>query len=128
MILGRQTGSLCNAMMESRTFVEPVVGMGATLLAWTDRYPATVVEWDAKKQEVLLFEDKATAIGSVAFTENQSWAYEFDAKGNSYRFKFKNGRWRQMSIGENGKYRLMPKGTGHGLMLGERDKYYDPCF
>lgn len=128
MKLGTQTGSLCNAMMETTSYLEPVPGMGATILAWTDRYPATVLEFDAKRKVVTLLEDKAHAIGQVAFTEDQRWSYEFDPKGAVYKFRYKDGRWRGMQRNFDGRWVLCPKGQGHGLSLGEREKYYDPCF
>lgn len=38
------TGSLINNLMGATVPVEPEIGMGATRLGYTDRYPYTVVE------------------------------------------------------------------------------------
>jgi primosomal protein N' len=46
MKLGAQTASLTNHLQSRATIgqPEPTVGMGATLLGWTDRYAGTIVE------------------------------------------------------------------------------------
>mgnify|MGYP001576962564 CR=1 FL=1 len=38
---GTQTGSLINHLMSGSKGAEPEVGMGATILGWSDRHPAT---------------------------------------------------------------------------------------
>lgn len=43
MKLGRETGSLINHLLSHSKEPAPAVGMGATILGWSDRHPATVV-------------------------------------------------------------------------------------
>ncbi len=44
MKLGTQTGSMTNHLMSNVKSMEPMVGMGATVLMWTDRHACTIIE------------------------------------------------------------------------------------
>lgn len=136
MKLGTQTGSVINNLHSRATIGQPtpVVGMGATLLGWTDRHPATLVEvtefagskvW---KWEVAVTEDdfKVTA-GSQ---HDGSAAYDFTPATDGYReiFRFnrKTGEWvHGYNNRDTGRFCAS---RGKGLRIGERDKYHDPSF
>ena len=128
MKLGSETGSLVNHL-ESRMVIgapEPEVGMGATMLGWTDRYPGTVIAWDGK---VLTVQgDTATRTDSNGMSESQEYDYTPDPSGSLTRFKRdRQGMWREVHTSEKGRL-VFCEGGGNGLILGRREKYYDFSF
>lgn len=128
MKLGRQTVNLISAYQAGAKQVAPVVGMGATVCHWTDRHAGTVLWFDQMKQIVCIRRDKATCQDREL---NLGWKYEPDPKGSQYRFKFKDGVWRQLEQNywtESTRWTMCKKGSGSGLILGIRDEYYDPAF
>lgn len=130
MKLGSQTGSITNHVLSRATIGQPVpeVGMGATILAWTDRYPATIVEVQVIKGRtyVIVQEDDAKMIsgdyynpGEYEFTRNprasfQAWRSTKDGFWEGTVFNVRTKRWN--------------KSEGNGLRIGDRDKYIDPSF
>ena len=107
---------------------EPVVGMGATFLHYSDRFPGTVTE---------VFKiGKATAIrvagdsfrvlrgsiqdGSAEYGISPDW----DATGGVWKFDGK--RW--VSVRKNPKTGRWKKTYSGNLRIGSRDVYYDPHF
>ena len=126
MHLGKQTGNVFNHLMSRDIFREPVVGEGATVLMWSDRHAATVIEWDAKRQIVSVQEDKATLVGGHPQTDQQEYSYAANPKAEIQQFKWKDG-WRQLER-QGDKMKLTKKGTGRGLLVGHRDEYYDHTF
>lgn len=106
----------------------PVVGDGATVTAWSDRYAGTVVSFDGKYCSVQC--DKATRIDKNGMSDAQEYAYEADPTGYIYTFRQDaNGVWRAVYKNENGRMVYSGKrGDGYGLMIGVRDRYYDFSF
>lgn len=104
----------------SKSGVTPVVGMGATVLMLSDRNPATIVEVSKNLRKVTVQDDHhAVVSGSVM---DGSAEYTFSPNPNASREVYtlrKNGRY--VREGESMK-------NGTGLRIGERDRYYDPCF
>ena len=128
---GTQTGSLMNHLYSRMTNgqPEPVVGMGATLLGWTDRDPATIVEVTKTKSGALVIgvqEDKAKRIDNNGFSESQEYEYSANPEAGIDYFRFDEGKgWR--GVRKNEKGRLVLTGGG-GLRIGEREKYHDFSF
>ena len=128
---GTQTGSLVNHLYSRMTKgqPEPVVGMGATLLGWTDRHPATVVEvTKSKKGEwiITVQEDNAQRTDNNGFSESQSYEYTANPDGHKSMFRYEDGKgWRE--VRKNPKGRLVLTGGG-GVRIGEREKYHDFSF
>lgn len=135
MKLGTQTSSLVNHLQSRGVIGEPapVVGMGATILRWSDRDAATIVSVDANPKSKaysciieVVADDYKVVSGS---THDGSAKFEFtpakDGRKYIYRKNAKTGMWESAykSIVNN---RLL-KGEG-GLRIGERDKYVDPSF
>lgn len=56
MRLGTQTGSVTNHILSRATIgqPEPTVGMGATLLGWTDRHACTIVEVSMERDRIVV--------------------------------------------------------------------------
>ena len=128
MKLGTDTGSLVNHMMSMTGDHAIYVGAPATLLSWTDRHPATVVEVITKGKSlyVIVQADSWTRIDNNGISENQSYLYGRDHNGYKSTFKWANSRWRQVVLNEESKrYNLL--GVG-GLSIGHREKYEDPSF
>ena len=108
---GTQTGSLVNHLMSQDTPIAPEIGMGATILSWTDRNAGTIVKITPKQIHVQ--EDNAERTDSNGMSECQDYAFTPNPKGKITIFRLtKNG------------YR----GDGKGLLIGTRDKYYDYSF
>lgn len=132
MKLGTQTASVINNIM-SREVIgqpEPFVGMGATLLGWTDRYPATIVQVCKNKAgaivEIQVQEDNAVRIDSNGMSESQEYEFTPNPNGACSRYKMdRKGMWREIRMGDKG--RMVFTG-GRGLKIGVRGKYYDFSF
>jgi hypothetical protein len=117
--MSNHTGSLVNHIMGGSQ-PTPEVGMGATMLGWTDRSPATIIAVSASGKRVTVREDKATRTDSNGMSDAQSYTYEPDDNGveRAYTLR-KNGRWVQ--VGQSAK-------GGARLSIGSRSKYHDYSF
>lgn len=126
MKFGSETGSLVNHMMSLGSAPEVTIGMGATLLSWTDRDAATVVSYDAKRQIVGVQQDDAKRTDTNGISEAQE--YEFTPNPNAYISYFKFGRkgWNRVRFNEETK-RWVKTGSG-GLSVGVRSKFHDFSF
>lgn len=128
MKLGKQTANLMSHLQCSAPQPLPVTGQGATVCHWTDRSACTVLWYDPAKHTVCVQRDLAEAQDRDL---NLGWRYSPDPRGTEYRFKLKDGRWRQMEYWSWAKkpgWRLCRRGSGAGLILGVRDEHYDPAF
>ena len=128
---GRDTGSLTNHLYSRMTknMPEPVVGMGATLLSWTDREAATIVQVVKLKNGgwiVAVTEDTAKRIDSNGFSESQEYEYTSNPDGARTCFRYEDGKgWRQVRETDKGRWKLT---GGKGLLIGAREKYHDFSF
>lgn len=134
MKLGTQTNSLVNHLQARGVIGQPkaTVGMGVTLLGWTDRDAGTitkVTEIGGSKRVACYIEviqDKATMVSGSAATECQEYGYAA-GDGQPYTFRqLHDGTWEEVRLNAlTGKY---AKTNGKSLRIGERDKYRDPSF
>lgn len=117
-----QYGSMTNYLSDRPAGFEPEVGMGATILMWSDRRPATIVEVIRFKtgaqagqvKAVVIQEDDATRIDSNGMSDAQSYTYEPQPAAAKETFpKRKDGRFAS---------------SGVSLRIGSREKYYDYSF
>ena len=124
---GTQTGSLVNHIYSRMTIgaPEPTVGMGVTMLSWTDRHAGTIVEVNTKKRYIAVTEDQTKRIDNNGISESQEYEYTavMDGYRNYYR-KDRKGQWRRCYHNNNGRIVF---GTG-GLIIGRRESYYDFSF
>ena len=127
MKLGTETGSVINHLQSRMVNGAPTphVGMAATRLGWTDRYPATVIAWDGKILSVQ--DDTWKRLDSNGFSESQEYEYtpNRDVSFSYYRVNRK-GLWEEVSL--NSATGRWNKTGGQGLFLGNRERYWDPCF
>ena len=121
--LGTQTNSLTNHLL-SQNSDEPAVGMGATLLHWTDRTACTVIAYDGSV--VTLQEDSAARVDGRGMSDQQDYAFTANPDGviHYYR-KNRNGCWVRVVANETGR---LVQADGAGLTIGRRDHYHDFSF
>jgi hypothetical protein len=129
--MSQQFGSLTNHLDAAGVIGQPTptVGMGATILHWSDRDPATIVKVENLGKAILLTVqvDKYERTDGNGMSECQSYKFSPNPEGALYTFKqAKNGRWQQVSLNpETGRWNVA---KGLGLRIGERDRYYDFSF
>lgn len=124
MKLGTETNSVINSLQARGTIGQPkpVVGMGATLLLWTDRHAATIVSVEeiggGKRYRWVIGvqRDRDTLTGFERNPE-ASIALYASAPGD--------GPWKRVERNAKGRLVLAP---GIGLRIGEREEYRDPSF
>lgn len=115
-----RTGSLVNHLMGESTSPEPAVGLGATILYWSDRHPATVVEVSKSGKAITVQEDNAKRTDNNGLSESQEYEYSENPNGRKMVFSLrKNGAW----VEKNSSMQ-----NGVRLLLGSRNKYYDYSF
>ena len=115
-----QYGSLFNGLMANSKQPAPEVGMGATMLMWSDRHAATILEVTDNGKSLTVQRDKAIRTDEHGMSDSQSYRYESDPEGAVHTFTLrKNGRW--VRKGE-------PIRDGMGLIVGHRQEYYDFSF
>lgn len=128
--LGTQTASVINHIMSRSTKgqPDPVVGMGATILHWTDRDAGTITKVFTIGKDVAIEvqEDKATRTDKNGMSEMQDYAYEANPDGARSTWRFRNGAWKAVRYSEDTKrWRQI---DGSGLQIGVRRKYHDFSF
>jgi hypothetical protein len=97
----------------------PVVGMGVTQQAGSDRYPFTIIEV-VNDKTIIIQEDNAELVEGGAYSEHQVYEYSPNPEGDKVTLTLrKYGNWRQK--GE-------PLHGGTHYFVGRRSKYLDPCF
>ena len=129
-----KTNSLINSIYNRSTIgaPKPEVGMGATMTGCTDRYPGTVVsvedpgsklyQWVVEVQS-----DDYLVIAGSAYDGSATYAFTENLKGGKYLFGFnlKTSKWCELY--RNKETGRLCRSDGRGLILGFRERYYDPC-
>lgn len=111
-------GSLINRAMEKSKQKTPEVGMGATILGYTDRNACTIISVEPKR--ITVQRDNAIRTDENGMSEIQR--YDINPNPNGVKSVFtlrKNGRWVRETESSNG---------GTYLLIGERQEYYDFSF
>ena len=133
MKLGTQTGSLVNHLHSRATIgqPEPKVGMGVTMLCWTDRHPGTIfrVFTLGKKNPATCVEvrsDKYQRTDANGMSESQDYTYTTTPSGaKSFYRQEADGSWQEVRENESKRW---VKAGGKGLVIGKREKYHDFSF
>jgi hypothetical protein len=95
------------------------VGVGATILYWTDRVAGTVVSVSRNGREIVVQEDTAIRTDPNGMSDAQSYRYEANPDGITRTFTLRrNGRW--ILKGESLR--------GTAAKLGFRRHYHDYSF
>jgi len=129
MKLGSKTGSVVNHLRSRQTIgqPEPVVGMGATILLWSDRHAATVtyVFIERKLTCVQVRQDDAKVISGSTHDGSAVYEYTSNKAGSPSIFRREaSGEW--VEVRPNWVTGRWNKVKGHGLHIGEREEYRDP--
>lgn len=124
-------GSLTNHIMARATNGQPkpTVGMGATILRYTDRDAGTIIQaYEIKGgYDVIVQEDSAKRADSNGMSDCQTYEYTPDPKGRKTSFRFTPAKgWREVHTKANGRVCLVPGGAR--LTIGTRRKYFDYSF
>jgi len=129
MKLGTQTASITNHILSRSIIGQPVSvdGMGVTVLCWTDRHAATIINVTKLASTVIYVrEDKATRTDKNGMSESQSYEYRPNPAGWLYTFRQRrDGSWEQVVVNTKTGRLNKVEGGGHGLRIGERDEYHD---
>ena len=114
MKLGRDTGSLMNHLMAdgSALALKPEVGMGATVLMWSDRHAGTIVK--VTPRTITVQRDFARRTDSNGMSEVQRYEYSQNPQGLVEVFRLTKRGWRNR--------------CGNGLQIGIRSQYHDYSF
>lgn len=130
MRLGSETGSMVNHLQSRMVKGQPTpeVGMGATLLSWTDRNPGTIikVETIGKFLYVHVQDDLYKRTDNHGMSEDQDYEYTPNPNGPVRVFRIKEGGMWQ-AVYKNPDTGRWVKGSG-GLFIGKRERYYDFSF
>jgi hypothetical protein len=106
--------SIWNYVTLTEQFATPVIGMGATLLGWSDRYAYTVIAMSKSGKTITLQEDDATRTDTNGMSESQQYDYVRNLRGRIIKaFRTKSHGWRHKRM---------------KVLLGVRDSYYDYSF
>jgi len=133
MKLGTHTGNVFNHLDSRAVRGEPApyVGMGATMLQWTDRHAATITKVfkHGKTTYVIVTRDTATRTDKNGMSESQEYTYSSNLNGTEHIFKKnpKTGFWKEVRF-NNATKRYVQMSHGTGLKIGVRDEYYDYSF
>jgi hypothetical protein len=134
--LGTQTGSVINHLHARATIGQPtpVVGMGATILLWTDRCAGTIIEvkelatstrW---QHEIRVQRDRSKVVAGSGHDGSAVYSFEPNPNGpvEIFRSRRDGGQW--VACRTNDKGNVVVQNSGHGLRIGEREEYRDPSF
>lgn len=107
-------GSMTNLIMNSIKPEHPQVGMGCTVLSWTDRHPATIIKVSPSGKTFQFTYDLYRRTDTNGWSEVQEYEYisNPDASPHTARLT-KSGRY---------------KCKGQTVLVGTRERYYDPHF
>jgi hypothetical protein len=128
MKLGTETGSMTNHILSRSVIGQPTpeVGMGVTVLGWTDRYAGTIVAMEGPGI-IHVRLDRAERTDHNGMSESQVYRYTPDPNGTAYTFRMKKGgMWENVT--RNPRTNRYNKLGGYGLRIGERAAYHDFSF
>lgn len=131
-----QTNSLINSLYNRSTKNAPApkVGMGATMTGWTDRYPGTVIkvtEFGGSARwlyEIEVRDDVYKVVKGSCQDGSAEYAYSPSENGAVTKFAYDKKAEKWTEVVRNSKTGKLNKRDGKGLILGFRERYYDPSF
>jgi uncharacterized membrane protein YvbJ len=111
-----QAGSFENQVMAQSKQAVPKVGMGATILMYTDQHACTIIDVSKSGKRIVVQKDNAKRIDDNGASEDQSYTFSPNANGSKHIFSLrKTGEW------------IEAKGCVH-LYIGTRKHYHDYSF
>ena len=109
-----QNGSLINQVLADTTPIIPKVGEGATILSWSDRRPATVIEVSADGKSIRIQECAYTRMDKNYESESQDYTYTDDPQGPIHHVSLTKDGWKI--------------DKGNKVVVGKRERYFDYSF
>ena len=106
---------------------QPTVGMGVTILSYSDRAPGTIVEIGLVGRELLIVvqEDGWKCVQGSPHDGSAEYDY-FPKIGNPRMFfRLRNGAWERIYKTDRNRWKILQRG---GISIGQRNRYYDPSF
>jgi hypothetical protein len=110
----REYGSFQNMAMANTPPAVPSVGDGATLLSWTDRFPATVVFVSPSGKTIHLQEDIAIRTDENGMSECQAYKFEPNKEATIQVARLTRKGWKIVK--------------GSAVLVGHRSRYHDYSF
>lgn len=110
----RQSGQVDNFINYKQP--KPEIGMGVTILHYTDRSAATIVGISKGGKRIILQSDIATRVDNNGMSESQKYEYSPNTGGKKF----------QASLRKDGQWRL--SNDGRKVNLGLREAYHDYSF
>src|SRR5688572_24121166 len=106
MKLGTQTASMTNHILSRATVGQPkpVVGMGATVLCWTDRHAATITKVETRPGKlggvfITVQRDRAKRTDKNGFSESQQYEYAPDPNVPTLTYRrLASGQWQRVEL------------------------------
>jgi hypothetical protein len=93
--------------------------MGVTMVSWTDRHPATIIEVSKSGKKITIQEDISIRTDNNGMSDAQSYTFERDPNGYTAEYSLrKNGRWVLVGSSQD----------GSSVLVGHRSRYYDYSF
>jgi hypothetical protein len=110
-------GSSVNLFASNSKSKTPEIGMGGTVLMWSDRHAVTVTRINTDKK-ITVTRDIVKRVDTNGMSESQIYEYTPDPTHRiTYTFTLrKDGRWKELG------------GTNPILILGHKEEYYDYSF
>lgn len=106
-------GSLQNLLIASSNSNKPKVGMGATIVLWTDRKAYTIIEVSKSGKSIVIQRDEAIRKDSFGMSDSQKYEFRSDSNGVTESVRSYKGKWKSR-IGK--------------VIVGIREEYYDYSF
>jgi len=118
MQLGKDTASIVNWIQGNSISIKPQVGMGATLLMWSDRHPYTIHKISEDNKKLWASLDNYKRIDNNGFSEIQDYEYWNENEKNP-------DRWQLFTFRKDNRWHQGTKLSGTVLSIGHREEYYD---
>lgn len=118
MKLGTDTGSLINHIQANNVLTTPEVGMGATILGWTDRHACTIVAVHLAGKRIAVTRDIAHRVDKNGMSEVQEYEYTTNPEA----------AWQYFTLRKGGEYIAQGSRSGSRLSIGRRSHYHDFSF
>jgi hypothetical protein len=108
----------------------PTIGMGATILLWSDRHAATIVKAETiGKTRIVTTRDDTVRV-TAGSTHDGSAVYSYTqnpiGRRRSFRAVGPDGAWQEVTFNEETQRWSRVRGGGAGLRIGAREEYRDP--
>lgn len=107
-------GSGTNQIMDRIAPQKPEVGMGCTILHWSDRSPATIVRVSPSSKTFEFTYDEYRRTDDNGMSDWQT--YEYTPRPDGVRYTAR--------LTKSGQFKY----AGQTILVGEREKYFDPTF